>query len=105
MQKRKDYINWQEFNRIMDDEEVPTPENDSPGDSADEALLEVEMGEDYLTDGETAGGKRRKLKLLADTSDIADEESFEDQLDEDIGVLSSPRPDPKDDLDADSDTH
>ncbi len=97
----KDYIDWQEFNRLMKNRGVvQSPENDSRGDSADDALIEARMGEDYPEED------AEQETVLADTpSSAALDEEPEDLLEDDVSVEASTRPDPLDDLGADSSTH
>jgi hypothetical protein len=95
------YIDWQEFNRMIKGRNaVPKPEDDSKGDNAADELDEAVLGKDYVEEENEEPG------VLADTPSaarLADNEMEDSTKDE--TAPSSLRPDPNDDLGAESDTH
>ena len=92
---RPDYINWQEFNRLVKMKgAVPVPDEDSKDDDGEDELDEAVMGKDYsdteLEDDEDI--------VLADTPSAArDPDNLLEDRETDVTAPSSLRPDPKDD--------
>lgn len=95
------YIDWQEFNRVLKNRHtVPRPEDDSKDDDASDELEEAVIGKNYLEEED------EEPHVLADTPSAARtiDNRLEDQTTEDTAP-SSERPDPKEDRDAETDTH
>ncbi|MGZ3694806.1 MAG: hypothetical protein ACXWQO_11565 [Bdellovibrionota bacterium] len=95
------YIDWQEFNRMIKGKQsVPRPEEDSKDDDAADELEEAVIGKDYVDED------NEEPSVLADTPSAA--RTLSNRL-EDVNfeetAPSSERPDPVEDLDAETDTH
>lgn len=100
------YITEEDFNEMIASRGVPRPSSDSKGDTAADELLETRLGEEYERD-ESIYGLRKKEIILADHPAHGDGESAgsEELVDESVGVRSSGRPDPIEDLDSPTSTH
>ena len=76
------------------------PSEDSPGDSADDELQEISIGMDFSRDPveeeEDLPLAERRLRSPV---------RIDEKLSEDLGVQSSSRPDPLEDLDSSTSTH
>lgn len=88
-----DYINWQEFNRLIKlRDHVPEPGEDSKDDDNSDELDEVLLGKDY------AESPREDNVVLADTPSAArDPDNQLEDREQERTAPSSLRPDPKDD--------
>jgi hypothetical protein len=90
-------LNYRDFNRLASSEHS-SPENDSPGDTADDELAEIYLGQGFTPDEEN--------EVLADSSaQEEDGETVESDIELEAGAVSSNRPDPIEDLDRTSSTH
>jgi len=92
--KKYNLIDYAEFNRFSTQSGVANPAQDSPGDTADDEIIETVLGQTYDPEGYTVESY--------DGYDGFDEEQEEE---DDSSVISSSRPDPIRDLDKSSSTH
>ena len=96
--RKSDLITEEEFNQMVARKGNQPPWRDSKGDSAADEMIEVRMGEDYrdspLPRAEDVPVADRHSAVSAGA-----EEDLIAQLGENASGLSSPRPDPVEDLD------
>lgn len=101
--QKDDKISYREFNRLLKEQKVPHPSEDSPGDTGEDEFREVELGKDYPE----ALEEDPSDIVLADTpsrseSDEGDLDDTEERVRDPYGVRSSERPDPEADMDPDT---
>ena len=98
------FITGREFNRLVAKRgTIVSPWEDSKGDSAEDEIFEVTMGEDYSED---ENPENTDDPIIADASSTENEQSgSEEQLSDETGVRSSDRPDHIKDIDSETSTH
>ena len=102
-QDKRDAISYQMFNRLVPNGKIPMPVEDSPGDSGEDEVTEMAVGMDY-PEGWEFEDEWVPADFLAKSADDEHESATADDEDQ-TAVISSPRPDPIQDLDSARSTH
>lgn len=97
------YISEEDFNQMTQGKAPPPPWKDSRGDSAYDEMAEITLGRDFAEDESVL----ERDPIVADhhSGGSAQSRGSEDDIDENVGVRSSERPDPRADRDSDTSTH
>ena len=97
--KDRDIISDREFNRVLKEKRIPPPWKDSQGDTAFDESIETNLGKNFVEE-------ENEEDVLADTpAEPEDKTNSEENLSNDVGVQSSSRPDPLEDIDSSTSTH
>ncbi len=100
--RRAEYeISFRDFNQHVAKRASSQPQQDSPGDTAEDEMTETWIGKDGIDVERTPA---EEVEVLAD-SPAESEEPEEQADDEQVRAVSSDRPDPIQDLNRPSSTH